>query len=134
MFQTLHPAALCRLLMVAGLLSGAAEVLAAAQVTGILLDAHCAPRMEERIMSDGLLVGGMISAEAHTRECDLKPACQRSGYGVLTEDEKFLKFDSEGSRKAIEAIKASSKLDDIKVEVTGVVQGDTIKVETLKLL
>jgi hypothetical protein len=62
------------------------------------------------------------------------PACQKSGYGVLTTDNRFLKFDEAGSRKALEAIKASKKLDDLEVEVTGELQGDTIKVASLKLL
>ena len=76
----------------------------------------------------------MIVAEAHTRECDLKPACQKSGYGVFTDDNKFLKFDKAGDRKALEALKESKKLDDLTVEVTGEIKGDTIKVESLKLL
>jgi len=80
------------------------------------------------------LVGGRIVAEAHSKECDLKPACQNSGYGVYTDDNKFLKFDRAGDRKALAAIRASKKLDDFEVEVTGEVKGDTIKVVTLKIL
>ena len=49
-------------------------------------------------------------------------------------DNKFLKFDEAGNRKALEAIKGSKKLDDLEVEVTGDLQGDTIKVASLKLL
>jgi hypothetical protein len=62
------------------------------------------------------------------------PACQKSGYGVFNNDNKFFKFDEGGSRKALEAIRASKKLDDLEVEVTGELQGDTIKVASLKLL
>jgi hypothetical protein len=61
------------------------------------------------------------------------PPCQQSGYGVFTEDNKFLVFDTAGNTKALAALKKSKK-DDLKVTVTGDVQGDTIKVASLKLI
>jgi hypothetical protein len=123
-----------RILMLAGLLAGFTAVASAAQVKGFLMDVHCSSQARERLIPGGQLVGGVITAEAHTRACDLKPECQRSGYGVFTYDEKFIKFDAAGNRKALAALKASKKLDDVQVEVTGVMKGDTIKVESLKLL
>jgi len=98
------------------------------------MDQMCSSKAEVRIVSGPRLVGGMIVAEAHTRECALMPACQKSGYGVFTYDQKFLKFDPAGSRKALAALKASKKEDDLKVEVTGEIQGDMIKVSSLKLI
>src|ERR1700729_2597707 len=107
---------------------------AAESIKGILMDQMCSGKADLRISgSTGTLVGGRIVAEAHTRECALMPACQKSGYGVYTSDNKFLKFDEAGNRKALAAIKASSKLDDFEVEVTGEVKGDTIKVASLKV-
>jgi hypothetical protein len=104
-------------------------------IKGVLMDEKCSGTADLRISgSSGLLVGGRIVAEAHTRQCALMPECQKSGYGVYTSDNKFLKFDEAGNRKALAAIKASTKLDDLEVEVTGQVKGDTIKVLTLKLL
>jgi hypothetical protein len=116
------------------LLSGLAAMASAAQVQGILIDQTCSSKAEVRIVSGPRLEGGMIVAEAHTRECALRPACQKSGYGVFTYENKFLKFDEAGSRKALAALRASKKEDDLKVEVTGEIQGDTIKVASLKLL
>ena len=116
------------------LLSGLAAMASAAQVQGILIDQTCSSKAEVRIVSGPRLEGGMIVAEAHTRECALKPACQKSGYGVFTYENKFLKFDEAGSRKALAALRASKKEDDLKVEVTGEIQGDIIKVASLKLL
>ena len=121
-------------LCVPALLAGAAAVASAAQVQGILIDEMCSSKAEVRIVSGPRLEGGMIVAEAHTRECALMPACQKSGYGVFTYDNKFLKFDEAGSRKALTAIRASKKEDDLKVEVTGEIQGNTIKVASLKLI
>jgi hypothetical protein len=104
----------------------------ATTLKGVIIDKACSSKAEVRLLPSGI-VGGMIVAEAHTRECALMPACQKSGYGIFTWDQKFVAFDSAGNRKALEAIKTSKKLDDFEVEVTGILEGDTIKVESLKL-
>ena len=107
----------------------------AENIKGILMDDMCSGKADLRISgASGLLVGGRIVAEAHIHECLLMPECQKSGYGVYTSDNKFLKFDEAGNRKALAAIKASKKLDDFEVEISGEVKGDTIKVASLKLL
>jgi hypothetical protein len=99
------------------------------------MDQMCSGKADLRISgTTSTLVGGRIVAEAHTKECMLMPACEKSGYGVYTDDNKFLKFDAAGNRKALAAVKASAKLDDFEVEVTGEVKDDTIKVATLKIL
>ena len=59
------------------------------------------------------------------------PECQRSGYGVATHDSRFLKFDAAGNRKAAEMLRATNKVDDLEVEVTGEIQGDSIHVQNL---
>ena len=121
-------------LCIPAMLAVFAAVASAAQVKGILMDQMCSSKAEVHIVAGPRLEGGMIVAEAHTRGCALMPACQKSGYGVFTYDNKFLKFDEAGSRKALAALKASKKEDDLKVEVTGEIQGDTIKVASLKLV
>ena len=126
---------LLRNLRVMGLLAGLAATAAPVQIKGVLLDQTCSAKAELRLAGvPQTLQGGMIVAEAHTRECALMPACQKSGYGVFTWENKYLKFDEAGNRKALEAIKTSKKEDDLEVEVTGEVQGDTIKVTSIKLL
>ena len=70
--------------------------------------------------------------DSHTRACALK--CAGSGYGIVTEDKKYLKFDAAGNAKITEALKASDKKDHLRVNVDGDVQGDTIKVTSVKLL
>ena len=70
--------------------------------------------------------------DSHTRDCALK--CQASGYGVITKDHKFLKFDAAGNAKITEALKASDKKDHLRVDVTGDVKGDTVEVSSIKLL
>jgi hypothetical protein len=107
----------------------------AKDIRGILIDEKCSGTADLRISGDtGTLVGGRIVAEAHTRECLLMPACEKSGYGVYTTGNKFLKFDDAGNRKALAAIKASAKLDDFEVQVSGEIQGDVIRVASLKFI
>ena len=109
--------------------------LAADTVKGILIDEKSSGEAFLRISgATGLLEGGRIVAEAHTKEDLLKPENEKSGYGVFTDDNRFLKFDAAGDKKAIALIKESKKLDDFEVEVTGEIKGDTIKVASLKLL
>jgi len=72
------------------------------------------------------------NADAHTRACAL--ACEKSGFGILTADGQFLKFDADGNAKIAEALKASKKTDHLRVNVNGDVQGDTLKVASIQLL
>ena len=118
----------------AGLWAGFAASAAPSMVQGVLMDKECSSKAEVRVVPGARLEGGMLVAYAHTRLCALMPSCQRSGYGVFTYENKFLSFDAAGSQKALAAIKASKKEDDLRVEVTGEIQGDTIKVVSLKLL
>jgi hypothetical protein len=70
--------------------------------------------------------------DSHPRACALK--CAASGFGIVTQDKQFLKLDAEGNAKIVEALKASDKKDHLRVDVSGDVQGDTLKVTSIKLL
>jgi len=110
-------AALGTLCLFAGLAS-------AATVNGILMDKMCSAKA---------VSGGQSVAVGHDTSCALMPACQKTGYGVFTADNKFLAFDMAGNEKALAALKATKKTSDLKVQVKGDVSGDTIKVSSLKL-
>jgi hypothetical protein len=70
--------------------------------------------------------------DAHTRSCALM--CEKSGFGIVTADKKFLKFDANGNAKITEALKASKETDHLRVDVSGDVEGNTLKVASIKLL
>lgn len=70
--------------------------------------------------------------DSHTRECALK--CAGSGFGIVTSDQHFLKFDAAGNKKITEELKSSSKKDHLRVDVDGTVKGDTLQVSSVKLL
>ena len=118
--------AILRLLLATGLGVAFCCLAQAADLQGILLDKMCSGKIVK--------AGDQKAARAHTRECALMPDCAKSGYGVFTADGKFINLDPAGNQKAEQALKASSKKDDVRVQVTGDLSGDTIKVASLKIL
>ncbi len=70
--------------------------------------------------------------DAHTRDCAM--TCAKSGFGIVTKDQHFLKFDPAGNAKILDELKASSKKDHLRVNVNGDLQGDTLKVTSVTLL
>jgi hypothetical protein len=85
---------------------------------GHLMDAMCAAKMKDK-------------AAGHKAKCAL--SCAKSGFGLVTADGKFMKFDESGNAKAQEALKATSKEQDLMVKVTGTLDGDAIQVESLRI-
>ena len=83
-----------------------------------LVDSMCAAKVKS-------------NPDKHTTKCAIQ--CQESGFGILTEDGTFLKFDSAGNEKALAALKATKKTDHLRATVSGEKDGDTIKVESLSL-
>ena len=70
-------------------------------------------------------------ATTHTRQCAI--GCAKSGYGLVLPDGKFMKFDAAGDAKALAALKASKKENDLKAKVTGMLHGDMIHVDSVEL-
>ncbi len=69
--------------------------------------------------------------DKHTVKCALN--CVDGGYGILTPDGKYLKFDDAGNKKALAALHATKKTDHLRATVEGTVAGDELKVSSLKL-
>ena len=67
----------------------------------------------------------------HTRKCAI--GCAKSGFGLVTADGKFVKFDEAGNAKALAALQASQKEKDLKATVSGTTEGDVLKVESITL-
>ena len=83
----------------------------------------------------GTLVDNMCKGKAdlaaHPTKCAIK--CSDSGYGLMSADGKFMKFDEAGNAKALSLLKGTKKESDLKATVTGSVDGDTLKVENVSL-
>jgi len=69
----------------------------------------------------------------HSKHCMQMPDCFNSGYGVLTDDAKVIKFDAAGNEKAVKFLETLQKNDNIRVTVTGAVDGDEITVSDIQL-
>lgn len=68
---------------------------------------------------------------AHTKKCAL--GCAKSGFGLVTSEGKFVKFDEAGNAKALAALKAADKEKDLKAKVDGTLDGDTVQVSSISI-
>jgi|KBSMisStandDraft_5_1062788.scaffolds.fasta_scaffold320480_2 hypothetical protein len=85
-----------------------------------LMDSMCAAKSETKANPD-----------AHSKTCAIQ--CEKSGYGILSSDGKFLKFDAAGNKEVQAALKSTKKTDHLRVDVEGQVKGDEIAVKSVSL-
>jgi hypothetical protein len=69
--------------------------------------------------------------DKHTVQCALQ--CVKGGYGLITPDGAYLKFDAAGNEKTVAALKATSKTDHVRAVVVGEREGETIKVTSVSI-
>ena len=86
--------------------------------SGHLMDTMCASKLLDK-------------ASSHTTECMKMPDCKGSGFGLVTKDGKYIKFDETGNAKALEALEGSGKEDQLLVTVTGRMKGGMIRVASV---
>jgi hypothetical protein len=110
---------LTSLLVLAGLCAAPAFAAAESYKDVPVVDVNCSKKVA-------------AAPDSHTRECALK--CAASGFGIVTKDQQFLKFDAAGNAEIVKALKASDKKDNLRVNVDGDVKGDTLKVSSIHLL
>jgi len=82
----------------------------------------------------GTVVDVMCRAKdlaSHTRDCSL--SCAKSGFGMVTAEGKFFKFDEAGNARTLSLLKKAAKEKDLKAKVTGTLDGDLLKVEAIEL-
>ena len=83
-----------------------------------VVDANCAGKVKD-------------DPDKHDRACTLM--CARSGFGIMAEDGKFLKFDAAGNEKWLAAVKKSDRKDHLRATVIGTLEGETVKVRSVTL-
>ena len=105
--------------MLIGMCASPALVFAESYQNVPLLDSNCSRK-------------AAADPDAHTRDCGLQ--CAASGFGIVTKDQRFVKFDAAGNKEITEELKASHKKDHLRVNVSGDLQGDTLKVTSITLL
>jgi len=92
-------------------------------VKGYLVDLACAAE-------DGQKAG---FGAKHSKDCLQMPDCASSGYGVLTDDKKVVKFDKAGNEQAKKFIADMKKEKDVRVAVTGSLNGGSMTVSKIEL-
>ena len=110
-----------------GLAAGSVAGLAQAQpqtVTGYLVDVMCNTKHAPE---------GTAYAATHDKSCLLMAACVKSGYSIMTMDNRVLKFDPKGSEMALALINKTEREGNWRVNVTGTVTNDTIAVTNIAL-
>jgi hypothetical protein len=85
--------------------------------------------------NNAVLIDQACSAKAknnpdmHTRACAMQ--CARAGFGILTSDGRFLKFDQDGNKRAMNLLSSTDKKDHLRVNVQGEQKGDTITITSI---
>jgi len=106
----------------AGALLSSAE---AADFQGLLTDWNCTANMVRQ---------GREKTLRDHRNCSLANNYSRSAYGLITDSKNYYKLDDNGRRLALDLLKNSPNKDNLKVVVSGDVQGGTIQVRTMSIL
>jgi hypothetical protein len=75
---------------------------------------------------------GKFSKDPDKHETSCLLTCASSGYGIL-ENGKWVELDKAGNEKALAALKATSRKDHIRVNVTGEQEGSVIHVKSLTI-
>jgi hypothetical protein len=83
-----------------------------------VVDTHCLSKVK-------------ADPDKHPTSCALQ--CVKGGYGILTSDGTYLKFDAAGDEKATAALKATKKTDHLRATVVGTRDGEKLKVTSLTL-
>lgn len=92
-------------------------------VRGYLVDIAC---VNDRA-SEGSDLG-----QAHTKKCLQMPACERSGYAVMDQENHVYSFDARGNAIAKQLIAATDKDKDWRIVVSGKLLGDRLTVSKLQ--
>jgi len=87
-------------------------------INGILMDKSCSVDMK-------------MDAKTHDKDCMLMADCAKSGYGIVTDAGKFIAFDTKGNKDVTAWLKTTKLKTNLKVTVTGTMDKDVLKVDTL---
>jgi hypothetical protein len=69
-------------------------------------------------------------AKAHEVSCAKMPACEKSGFAVVSKDVVY-KLDAEGNKRALAILNETKTKKGLAVEVTGTLVGDTLNVDSI---
>lgn len=109
-------------LVLAGI-SVAARDSKSVKLTGYLIDNMCSGRASTEHGAD--------KVKAHGVKCMMMPKCAESGYALFAND-KLYKLDEDGNKKVAEILKSTKVDNGVQVEIEGTLDGDNLKVKSIK--
>ncbi|HSE48449.1 MAG TPA: hypothetical protein VLA96_04515 [Terriglobales bacterium] len=92
---------------------------------GTLMDIACATERADDL--DTLRI-------KHTKKCLQMPECEKSGYALLTADNKVVRFDPAGNEKVKALIASTQQEKELLVKVSGKLEGDRLTVKKVSLV
>jgi hypothetical protein len=98
---------------------------AAAQMQGVLADWACVQPMVH---------DGRAKVLKRNSACSLNKNYSRAAYGLITDDKRYYKLDEAGRGWALKLLKDTGDKDNLRVIVTGDIDGDTIHVQSMSEL
>jgi hypothetical protein len=96
-----------------------------AQIQGVIADWNCVQPMVQQ---------GREKVLKRRRSCSLMKEYKRGAYGLITDDRKFYRLDDAGNHHVLELLGNTPDKDNLKVVVTGDLEGNTIKVANMSIL
>ena len=104
---------------------GISGALSGAKLQGLVVDWKCAKQMVQN---------GREKTFKDNRRCSLMKNYRRPAYGLLTDDKKFYRLDDPGNQHILQLLRNTPDKDNLKVVVTGDIDGDTIRVTNITML
>jgi hypothetical protein len=104
---------------------GLAGMLSAAEMQGVIVDWNCV---------ESMIHNGRENTLKNNRSCSLMKKYQRPAYGLITGDKSSYKLEDPGNAKILQMLQNTPDKDDLKVVVTGDIDGNTIKVANISEL
>jgi hypothetical protein len=99
--------------------------LSAADFQGLIVDWKCVKPLVQH---------GREKTFKNNRSCSLMKNYQRSAYGLITDDNKFYRLDDPGNQRVLQLLRDQPDKDNLRVVVSGELQGDAIKVTNISML
>ena len=92
--------------------------------SGYLIDLACARERKDAEPDLG---------PTHTKRCMQMPACDRSGFGLLTDANDLLPFDENGNTKVRALLQQTNQTGHLRVVVQGTKTNDVLQVTKIQL-
>jgi hypothetical protein len=114
-----------KLLSLAGLALLLTGISCAAELQGVITDWNC---------TENMVRNGRAQVLKQNRGCSLVKNWRRAVYGLITDGKQFYKIDPQSNDRVIQLLSDSPDKDNLRVVISGDLEGNTIKINTISIL